>query len=634
MKRIQSPKQWASALLLFVFFSAATFCGYIHFNADARFESFTEEFFLEEIRSNPIHFHYSIDNPDAFHIDETALRMPVYRAGDAANDISALSLVKTQLESFDNAKLSNNNRYLHTLLSSYIDAVGHTSAYPFFSEPLSPSSGAPSQLPILLAEYRLDTAQDVECYLAILEQIPDYFDGLIVYEREKAEAGLFMADSTADKVIRQCAALMDRGQLEDGSHFLEITFAQRLQTLVSKGIITQSAADSYQSENNRLLTTVAAPAYDALADELTLLKGSGKELCGLAHQPGGREYYKALLRLRTGSCRDITQIKQMLYDDLAANYAALGRLLADNDTLRDTLLSGASLLPELSPEEILAHLANAVRQTYPAIPADREDAPIACTVKYVDASLEPYSAPAFYMTPPVDNVLNNTIYINAADTPDDLSLFTTLAHEGYPGHLYQTVYSQRFWAASDMTPLRSILYYGGYVEGWAMYAEMSSYDYAIALAKDAHPDAAAYYLACRLDRQIQLCLYALLDIAIHHDGASLDDVYEIFASLGSADRNTVAAVYAYIVEEPCNYPKYYLGYLEVMALKKQAAAVFCKNTQNSSARNDNINSGEAASDADYIYEDPAFLNFFHRFLLEKGPADFGTLSRLLASVSP
>lgn len=622
MKRISSLKQWTAALILFTCFSAATLFGYLYTHVDTRFEAFAEDFFLKELQANPIHFHYSVDDPSVYHIDEAQLTLPVYHAGDAANEIYALSLLSEQLEKYDPGRLSDENRYLYRQLCSYIDCIKETAAYPYFSDPLSPSSGAPSELPILLAEYRFDTVEDVELYLNILTQIPEYFDGLLVYEHEKADAGLFMADTTADKVIRQCIDLMDSEQLEANTHFLEITFDQRLQNLTDQGIITPEAALSYQSRNNRLLTTVVAPAYEYLADELTLLKGSGGEVCGLAHYPGGREYYTALLHLRTGSGRGIYEIKQLLYQDLTANYKALRDLLENDETLRAELIRGESLLPEMSPEDVLDYLEDSIEQEYPAIPSDGSDTPIRCTVKYVDDSLEPYTAPAFYITPPIDNVLNNTIYINAPDTPDDLSLFTTLAHEGYPGHLYQTVYSQRFRNQSGTSPLRSVLYYGGYVEGWAMYAELSSYDYAIALAGNEHPEAANYYYACRLDRQIQLALYSLLDISIHYDGASFRDVYKIFASLGSSDTDTIAAIYSYIAEEPCNYPKYYLGYLEITELKKQAAKIWYNNNQTSAARN--------YSAYDTIVENPEFLYYFHSFLLEKGPADFDTLAKALS----
>ena len=609
--------------MIFCGFSAATLAAYPYFHADARFVSFTEDFFLQELRSDPLQFHYAIDNPSAFGVDETALCMPVYRAGDAASDAYALSVLSDRLDSFAHAHLSQANRRLYELLDTYLGDLRRTAAYPYFAEPLSPSSGAVSELPLLLAEYRLDDRADIEQYFAVLEQIPDYLDGLITYEQEKAAAGLFMADATADKVIRQCADLMDADTLDAGTHFLETTFDNRLQTLVDNGVITASERDGYRSNHRRLLVTVVAPAYDRVADELTILKGSGGDIGGLARYAGGREYYEALLHLTTGSSRSVDGIRQLLYNDLSEHYGELMRLLQADESLNGLLTSDPAYLPQMTPEAILEHLQEAIAADYPAIPADTGTSPPDCTVKYVDAALAPYSAPAFYMTPPIDNIGNNTIYINESDISGDLSLFTTLAHEGYPGHLYQTVYSRQHWAASGVTPLRSILSYGGYVEGWAMYAEMNAYDYAVELAGESYPEAAACYRACRLDRQIQLCLYSLLDIAIHYDGASLQDVTEILTAFGFTDPDTIAAVYAYIAEEPCNYPKYYAGYLEIMELKRQAAKIWLD-------RHKAADPGAAYTLTD-IYRDRDFLRSFHRFLLENGPADFATLSKLLGS---
>ncbi len=614
MKRTLTLKQWISVLILFAGFSAATLFYYVHNHADARFETFTEEFFLNELQSNPITFHYSVQNPDAYGIDESDLSLPVYHAGDAVNSVYELSQTAAKLKEIDCDKLNQSNQYLYRLMDFYLTAAAQTASYPYFPEPLSPSSGVPSELPVLLAEYRLNTAEDIDLYFSILSQIPAYFQGLVLYEQEKAAAGAFMSDDSADKVIRQCMDLMDSRSLQDGTHFLEITFIRRLQSLVDQGILTEEQSLAYQSENDRLLTTVAAPAYDYLADEITLLKGNGKTTGGLTQYDGGKDYYEALIRLRTGSDRDIAEIKQLLYRDLQFNYESLAQLLRSDPTLGDMFSQNPAFLPDQSPEEILDYLQARMLQDYPPLLMNSSSNRISCNVKYVDASLEPYSAPAFYMTPPIDHVYDNTIYINAMDTSDDLSLFTTLAHEGYPGHLYQTVYSQLYWQQEGITPLRSVLYYGGFIEGWAMYVELASYDYAIELAAPNHPEAVRYYQACRLDRQIQLCLYSLLDIAIHYDGASLDDVREIFASLGSMEDESIQAVYEYIAEEPGNYLKYYLGYLEITELKKQAAAVWYE-------------SGQTASACD----DSEFLYRFHRFLLENGPADYHSLASRLTT---
>lgn len=614
MRHSLSSRQWTFVLVLFTALSILTLYWYSRTHQDTKFRAFAQAFFLDEVQSNPIHFHYTIDNPSAYGVDESSLTLPVYQAGDAANEVYALSLAKKDLNAIDPDALNEENRRLYELLDSYLTAAAKTAAYPYFAEPLSPSSGVPSELPILFSEYRLDDKADIENYLSILTQIPAYFEGLLVYEQEKAQAGLFMSDLTADRVIKQCAELLDASSIENGTHFLEITFQERLQRLVSQKILTEEESASYVSEHNRLLTTLVIPAYDRLADGLTVLKGSGKTTCGLAGQENGRDYYRALVRLRTGSYRDIDEIKRLLARDLRFHYESLLALLAANPTLKNMIAESPSLLPEMTPEEILADLQSEIGEEYPLIPAGRDNAPIRSTIKYVDASLEAYSAPAFYMMPPIDNICNNLICLNASDTQDDLALFTTLAHEGYPGHLYQTVYSKRYQEQKNILPLGNVLYYGGFVEGWAMYVELDSFDRAIELAKESHPEAAAYYQVCRLDRQFRLGLYSLLDIAIHYDNASFEDVQKLCYCLGISDRANLAALYQYIAEEPCNYLKYYLGYLEILELKKQAAVLWSAPDQTTA-----------------VYNDTEFLYRFHSYLLQNGPADYRTLAKRLTA---
>lgn len=602
MKKKLSPKQWAGAILLLFLFILFTLFLYSRFHEDTRFEKFAEKFFLTELCSNPVTFHYTLSEPAAYEIDESTLTLPVYHAGQASEELEKIRTVLVALRKFHPENMSAANQYTYILLSTYLTAAENCSSYLYYEEPLSPSSGVQSSLPVLLAEYRLSSAKDIENYLSILSQIPAYLEGIALYEREKAQYGLFMSDASADKVIEQCDTLMDRQALEAESHFLETTFTQRLTKLVEQGLIETSEAEQWQAENKRLLTTVVAPAYDRLADELTLLKGSGTNTQGLACYENGREYYQAYLRLSTGSYRTVPEIKKMLSNDFEKNYVSLITLLREYPALSDSLPSVNSTFPTVSPEKILAGLQQMITEDFPAIPQQT-----GCTVKYVDEALEPYSAPAFYMVPPIDDMAENTIYINRLDTAEGLSLFTTLAHEGYPGHLYQTVYSGSYLRSIGASPLRSILSYGGYTEGWATYTELLSYDYAIRLTKDMHPETEALYLAEKLNRQIQLCLYSILDIIIHYEGAPYERVCEILSAIGISEDETMRAVYEYIIEEPCNYLKYYLGYLEIEALKEQAETIWTES------------SGEGAFT----------LYRFHRFLLENGPADFRILSRLL-----
>lgn len=602
MKKKLTLKQWIGAIVLLLLFILLTIFLYNQIHEDNRFQTFTDNFFREELCSNPIHLHYTLSDASAYSIDESSLTLPVYHANQVKENLDSLEKTIAALESFHPEKLSSENQYTYVLLHSYLETSRNCASYFYFDEPLSPSSGIQSELPVLLAEYRIASESDIENYLSILSQIPAYLEGIACYEREKADYGLFMSDSAADKVIEQCSALMKVEELESGEHFLEITFENRLSRLLADGIINEPEALAWQSENNRLLTTVVAPAYDKLADEMTLLKGSNADSRGLCYFPDGQEYYQEYLHLITGSYRSISEIKTMLSEDFGNHYTALLTLLKQSPALKDSLSSESSGLLTLSPEEMVSRLQTMMAGDYPAIPyADSQTA--GCTIKYVDDCLADYTAPAFYLLSPMDDSRENTIYINKQHVSNGLSLFTTLAHEGYPGHLYQTVYSRQYLQQIQANPVRNILHYGGYVEGWAMYVELNSYDFAIRLSEEKNTDAAALLLAEKYNRQMQLCLYSLLDIAIHYEGAAYERVQELLSAIGISNEQTIRAIYDYIVEEPCNYLKYYLGYLEIEALKNQAETAW----------------GNSYS----VYR-------FHCFLLNNGPADFRTLSQLLS----
>ena len=166
-------------------------------------------------------------------------------------------------------------------------------------------------------------------------------------------------------------------------------------------------------------------------------------------------------------------------------------------------------------------------------------------------------SPAFYMIPAIDNTQENVIYINQAQMGDDLTLFTTLAHEGFPGHLYQTV----FYEGTDPDPVRNLFSFGGYVEGWATYAEMCSY-YLTPLSKE-------QATLLQKNASIILALYALADMGIHYEGWSRMDAVAFFSNYGITDADTVERIYELIIGSPGNYLKYYIGYVQFLELKKE-----------------------------------------------------------------
>ncbi|HJC23442.1 MAG TPA: DUF885 domain-containing protein [Candidatus Eisenbergiella merdavium] len=597
--------------VFFLGFAAVFF--YFFLNSDARrFRQVTENFFASSLAGDSLSLHYTLADPSPYLDAPSPATLPVYSRSGRQAGAAVMENLLTALWKIDPEKLNERDAFTHTLLTAYLENELAGARCEYFEEPLSPSSGMHLDLPVLLAEYAFRSREDLEDYLEILESIPDYLNGLGEYEKEKAAAGLFMTEEDAAEVVEQCDAILDDVLLENGAHFLQVTFAERLDHLIETGEVDAEEREKYLSENDRLLSTVAAPAYEALGDTVFLLSGSGLYEGGLGRVSGGIVYYTYLLRHNTGSSRTPEEITGLLSDQLQEDVRALQELSARYQQLTGQAPDSASArfsFPFADEQEILEDLKGRMQNDFPPLSA-LTDTPVTCTAKTVSESLQAYTSPAFYLTPPLDDLSENVIYINPSSTRTGLELYTTLAHEGYPGHLYQTVYSQLYSNSLTDNPVRSALSFSGFVEGWAYYVENLSYGYAAQVLAEngaSEADQVLVSLLC-LERNLQINLYCLLDLSIHYYGAQQADVFRSLAAFGISDEGTADAIYDYIRREPTTYLKYYLSYLELLALKQEAQELWKE--QYSDLR-------------------------FHTFLLQTGPCDFTSLrSRLLQSGLP
>ncbi len=583
------------------------------------FSRISSHLFVQEMTSSTLNMHYTLAYPMNFGIYDYEAVLPTYSADEHLAGQASTENLLSALNSLDESKLSDKNAYACKLLKRSLVNSLNMSSYSYYEEPLAPSSGMQSQLPILLAEYTFRNKQDVKDYLKLLEQTDEYFASLLCYEQEKAKAGLLMPASSLKKVKEQCDTIVSKEELAAGTHFLQTTFHERLQYLLDIGEITENDITTLTAQNDRLLNTVLQPAYEALADGLFVLEDSSIPLTGLGAKPQGKEYYQSLLIAETGSYRSITEIQKLLTDKFHEEYQAIRTLATEHPEVMTYLSSSDTIpFPYQEADAMLLDLQKRMQESFPAFPfysgtkATSAEPAInhalpSVTVKNVSSSLEPYCAPAFYLTAPIDDTTNNVIYINQKNSPSGLELYTTLAHEGYPGHLYQTVYHNQSFMQNGENKVRQLLWYGGYLEGWALYVEFQSFDYASALMKEqgSEKDALCIQLE-KHNRSLQLCLYSLLDIMIHYENASYNQIANFLDGLGVTSTAACKAVYTYIAEEPCNYLKYYLGYLEILELQKVAKQEWGTNY------------------SDYN---------FHTFYLECGPSDFTSLNERLHSFS-
>lgn len=506
---------------------------------DARFREYTLEMFCREAAANTVNLHYTLKEPENYGITDPPVTFGSFDIeGEAVK--AASENIRQSLLGFSYDDLDTQNKLTYDVLNYQLKSMDKSAEYLLYEEPLGLVSGVQTQLPVVLSEYQFYDRQDVDDYLALLKTTGEYFDSLIRFENQKAEAGLFMADYAADTVIEQCQAFLDMG---DGN-YLYSTFADRVEK-ISK--LTKEEKSDYIQDNALAIQDYVFPAYEKLISSVEGLKGSGKNEKGLAFLPRGKEYYELLVKQSTGSERSVEEMEDLtrrqISDDLGAMEQVLGISYGEAE-------EAAASIGQESAELILSHLKQGISQTFPEAPET------ALEVKYVPEDMEDHLSPAFYMIPAIDNTGENVIYINQGHMGNDLTLFTTLAHEGYPGHLYQTI----FYESTEPDPIRSLMDFGGYVEGWATYAEMGSY-YLTPLSKE-------QAVILQKNSSVILGLYALADMGIHYDGWSRMDTIAFFSNYGITDADTVEEIYELIIGSPANYLKYYIGYVEFLELKK------------------------------------------------------------------
>lgn len=529
-------------VILISFLSGNAFWSSLHAeSSDRQFRTFTRRLFQTEVSANTISLHYTLRSPSDYGIAD----IPATYGSLSSDPVAAKASVRnvlSSLQEFDPGTLSSENALTFKILDTYLENASTGTDYLLYQEPLGPVSGIHTQLPVLLSEYSFYDTQDVETYLALLKETPAYFDSVIQFEQKKAASGLFMPDYQVDSVLDTCQSFIDMGK----ENYLVSTFDERIASL---DLLPENKKDSFRKENVKLVTEEIYPAYQNLITAIKSLKGKGTNEQGLSHFPYGKKYYEYLVRQTTGCNESVSRLRLMTRAQILEDLNAMQKVLFP----ADAALTQASVLEQTPPASMLDDLRSKITDTFPEIPD------VDFQVKYVPESMQDYLSPAFYMIPAIDNLTENVIYINNGQTASGLNLYTTLAHEGYPGHLYQTVY----FSASEPDPIRSILDFGGYVEGWATYAEMMSY-YLAPLSKTEAS-------LLQKNSSVILGLYALADMGIHYDGWSVTDTVRFFSDYGINDANAVQSVYELIIGSPANYLKYYIGYLKFYELKKEMA---------------------------------------------------------------
>lgn len=535
--------------------------------AQVDFDKLMLQIFREEVSDDSITLNYRLEDPSVYNIDETELTLGHCSIEDMQESLAVSENRIAAIETYDYDKLREDQQLTYDIIYTMLQQNMESADLLEYAEYLGPTTGIQAQLPVLLVEYHFWDKEAVENYISLLGKVPDYFKEILEFEKQKSKDGLFMSDRTVQAILDQCEDFIK----EPEKNYMITSFADRLKSLK----LSESEQKKYIEANKKAVLESVVPAYQTLIDGLRELKGTGENKNGLCGLPKGKEYYEYLVRAKTGSNRSMEEIRTLLEEAVSENKTQMATVMVKNEKAYQEAQNVK--YPYDKPEETIQHLQKDISNDFPDLPEG-----IRCEVKYVDPSLEESMSPAFYLTPALDHYQENVVYLNGSKKYDLSKVFTTIAHESYPGHLYQTCYFQ----SQNLNPVRGVVSIGGYTEGWGTYAELYSYQ----LAK-LDEDVEALLSANTL---LTLALYGKADLEVNYGDWDFEQLKEYLGGFGFS-KATSRIIFDAVVQEPASYMQYVLGYLEIEDLKKQA---------------------EKELGEDFT------LKEFHEFFLSAGPAPF------------
>lgn len=543
---------------------------------NASFDALTREIFTNYASHDTLSLNYTLKEPSAYGIESDEVTW-----GDVPITQEDYEAYKTDTKDYLSrlnslSRLNGERALTYDVLKYYLELELDGYDFVYFTTNFAPMLGIQSQLPITLAEYHFDDIQDVDNYLELLETVDDYISDLLEFEDIKAEEGFGMCRSALEASIEDCQAFCES---IDSNMLIEV-FPSRLEHLE----LSENQKNIYIQANRKAVFDHVLPAYEEMIASLSAQLNTAPEDGSLAAYKNGQDYYKYMLKSSVGTDKTPEELISLTEGNLNSSIMGLSLIMMNNPSIYDEALSAQYALED--PTEILEHFKSTLTaEQFPEAPDAKY------TLKNVHPSMADSLSPAMYFIPRVDDIANNQIYLNIGGNNSGNELMPTMAHEGYPGHMYQMTY----YYNTNPDPIRTVYECDGYAEGWASYVESLAYDYC-----GFSEDVADFYRISNLT--MALNLYCRLDLGIHYENWSLEETAEFITMYLALDKATIQEVYEAILYNPTNYLIYGIGMEEIFELRE----------------NMEKNLGQ-----DFDIKD------FHKQLLDIGPAPFSIIEKYM-----
>lgn len=506
-------------------------------HAKESFSDFEDELFQEMMSEDYTTLHFSLRDYQKYGIEKPDVNIGDASWDDYEDNVEDCDEYLKKLQSFDYDSLSETEQKDYRTISFYLERNKELNSYPYFDWAFNSAEGVIDNLLTTFTEFVFYEKEDIDDYLATLASVPAYLDQCLENTKKQAAKGYFLTDAMLKATEDAIEKFVDK---KDDNELIKI-FDENIDAFDG---LSAEEKEAYKKKNREIVLNAYIPSYEKVAEELQKLKGSRKADYNVSSLDGGSEYYAALARYKTSIDADVETIL-----DICTQY-----IEKSVDELYDIMQNHSEVTEETldfdSAEDVLSYLEGHL-DAFPVLDKVYYD------VQYLDPSVANDSIVAYYLSPPVDDMRDNVIKINGDNVSDVLDLYTTLAHEGFPGHLYQTNY----YIQQQPSLLRTQLTMMGYQEGWGMFAEGQ------ALHVSGLSEYASEYQ--KINIELNYVLSAAVDLGVNGLGWSTKDVSKYLDRL---DLNSSIAkdLYDFATLQPGTILPYGVGIAMFELLEKKA----------------------------------------------------------------
>ena len=516
-------------------------------SASEQFLALDREVFVHYVSDSGWALHEYLTDPAAFDIDASEIPMTWGDLSEEAShaDVAECVTYLERLLEIDRERLTQQQQLSYDVLQQYFESNIAGDALEYYYEPLTQYTGLQVNLPVALWLFQIETEADVKAYLELVADTPRYLGQVLAYEQKRSENGRFMTEGALETILADLDQIIGAGD----ELFLISEFEKSLEG-VSELTADQRAA--YLEQGKALLTGEFLNAFQTLRDGLAALSDTCRNEEGLhAFGEEGLQYFT--LGLQSEAASDISPEDAILlleqeFAYLIYSYQTFS-LEAEASEDPDTPLTSGDVRADLAELEALC------KSVLPELPAHSYE------TRQVPPELEALMSPAAYAVPAIDDWQDNTVILNPA--ADQTYLFLTLAHEGYPGHMYQHIYQRNL---DGLGLMQQVVPFSGYVEGWAQFAE----ELAI-LAQTKYNRTTTMMRFCD-EMAGNAMLLAMTSIKVNYEGMEPDDLKEYLSTYGLGNDAIVSLLYSYAVNMPFYSFSYALGYTQLAGMMRSLSA--------------------------------------------------------------